>query len=187
MSALPEWASAMATGHWYRISGNAPGLGLPPRPIGTRNLEDSDPARDPTLNPPPNAKERLRRLAGRDWIAPWCGRVGFSSIAKAWNGAVYASRCGKSGTMTVFGGGHNDYFGSDVHAFDLASCEWRRLTDGFVTGNEDEYGEGAISPTRFTPTAHRFRFWWLATNPCRLMIQRPVHCALMKPANQTLH
>jgi hypothetical protein len=32
--------------------------------------------------------------------------------------------------MVVFGGGHDDYFGSDVHAFDLACREWKRLTDG---------------------------------------------------------
>jgi hypothetical protein len=119
-------------------------MGLPPTPAGTRYLEDNDPARDPALNPAMNAKERTRRQLGRDWIAPWRGRVGFSSITDAWNGAVYASRFGRSGGMIVFGGGHNDYFGSDVHAFDLAYREWRRLTTGFVAGNPDEYGEGAI-------------------------------------------
>jgi hypothetical protein len=46
--------------------------------------------------------------------------------------------------MIIFGGGHNDYFGSDVHAFDLARREWRRLTTGFVAGQQNDYGEGAI-------------------------------------------
>ena len=141
---LPEWVPAMEPGHWYRISGNTPDLGLLPTAIGTRYLEDNDPARDPVLNPPMSQKERARRLFGRDWIAPWSGRVGFSSITDAWNGAVYASRFGQSGAMIIFGGGHNDYFGSDVHAFDLADREWRRLTTGFVTGDPGEYGEGAI-------------------------------------------
>jgi hypothetical protein len=122
-SGLPEWANAMEPGHWCRISGNAPDLNLAPTPIGTRYLEDNDPARDPGLNPPMSAKERARRLVGHDCIAPWHGRVGFSSITDAWNGAVYASRFGQSGAMIVFGGGHNDYFGSDVHAFDLARRE----------------------------------------------------------------
>jgi hypothetical protein len=141
---LPEWASAMELGHWCRISGNSPDLGLPPTPEGTRYLEDNDPAHDSLLNPAMSLRERTRRRLGRDWIAPWSGRVGFSSITEAWNGAVYASGFGRSGAMVVFGGGHNDYFGSDVHVFDLAHREWRRLTTGFVTGDPNEYGEGAI-------------------------------------------
>ena len=150
-SGLPEWATAMDPGHWFRISGDAPDLNLAPTPVGTRYLEDNDPARDPALNPPMSLKERTRRFVGRDWIAPWRGRVGFSSITDSWNGAVYASRFGQSGAMIVFGGGHNDYFGSDVHAFDLAHREWRRLTTGFVAGHPDEYGEGAIYPDAVYP------------------------------------
>ena len=53
--------------------------------------------------------------------------------------------------MIVFGGGHNDYFGSDVHAFDLSCREWRRLSDGFVTGEADDYGEGAVYPDAVYP------------------------------------
>ena len=147
----PDWALAMEPGHWYRISGDTPDLGLSPTPLGSRYLQDNDPARDPTLNPVTNAKEYVRRLVGRDWIAPWRGRVGFSSVTEAWNGAVYASRFGQSGAMIVFGGGHNNYFGSDVHAFNIARREWRRLTDGFVTGQADEYGEGAIYPDTIYP------------------------------------
>jgi len=150
-SELPDWVSTMEPGYWCRISGSAPDLGLPPTAVGTRYLEDNDPARDPALNPPMGLTERARRQLGRDWIAPWRGRVGFSSITDAWNGAVYASRFGQSGAMIVFGGGHNDYFGSDVHAFDLARREWRRLTTGFVTGDPDDYGEGAIYPNAVYP------------------------------------
>ena len=69
--------------------------------------------------------------------------MGFRAITEAWNGAVFASGAGASGSMVVFGGGHDDYYGSDVHAFDLASREWRRLTTGFVTGEPGDYGEGA--------------------------------------------
>jgi hypothetical protein len=141
----------MEPGHWCRISGDNPDLDLRPTAVGTRYLEDNDPARDPVLNPSTGPKERLRRLLGRDWIAPWRGRVGFSSMTEAWNGAVYASGFGSSGAMVVFGGGHNDYFGSDVHAFDLASREWRRLTTGYVTGRADEYGAGAAYPDSLYP------------------------------------
>ncbi len=134
----------MQCGYWYRISGNTPDLGLKPTPPGTRFLVDNDPAHDRALNPAADAKEQIRRLIGRDWSAPWSGRVGFSSITEAWNGAVFASRFGRSGTMVVFGGGHNDYFGSDVHAFDLERREWRRVSTGFVAGEPDDYGEGAF-------------------------------------------
>ncbi len=147
----PEWASAMVPGRWCRISGDTPDLGLTSTPVGTRFLSDKDPACDPALNPPTSPKERLRRLIGRNWIAPWRGRSGFSSITEAWNGAVYASRRGRSGAMIIFGGGHDDYFGSDVHAFDLASREWWRLTTGFVTGRPDRYGDGAVYPDAVYP------------------------------------
>jgi hypothetical protein len=136
----------MAPGLWYRISGAMPDLGLLPTPSGTRYLQDNDPARDPVLNPPSSATERARRLLGRTWRAPWGGRVGISAITEAWNSAVYAAHCGPSGAMVVFGGGHNNYFGSDVHAFDVASREWRRLTTGYVGGAVDAYGEGAVYP-----------------------------------------
>lgn len=148
---FPSWGTAMRTGHWYRISGDSPDLDLPATRLGTRYLEDNDPAVDPTLNPPSTLKERARRLAGREWLARWSGRMRFPSITEAWNGAVFASRFGRSGSMVHFGGGHDDYFGSDVHAFDLESREWRRLTTGFVAGGFDDYGEGAVYPDAVYP------------------------------------
>src|SRR6266536_2543339 len=116
----PTWVDAMSVRRWYAISGDAPGLELQPTAPGTRYLIDTDPARDPELNPARTLKERLRRLLGREPKSPWHGVAGFSAITEGWNGAAYASRYGRSGSMIVFGGGHNDYFGSDVHAFDLA-------------------------------------------------------------------
>lgn len=53
--------------------------------------------------------------------------------------------------MVVFGGGHDDYFGSDVHAFDLETREWRRISDGFVTGDADDYGANAVYPDSCYP------------------------------------
>jgi len=151
LPALPEWSAGMQPGHWYRISGGAPDLGLSPTAAGTRYLRDNDPARDLRLNPAKSSAERVRRLLGREGHAPWSGRVGFASITEAWNSAVYASRFGRSGAMIVFGGGHNDYFGSDVHAFDVAHREWRRLTTGYVGGGPAEYGEGAVYPDAVYP------------------------------------
>jgi len=147
----PEWVAAMKVGHWYRISGDRPDLGLAATEPGTRHLEDGDPACDPELNPARTSKEALRRLLGRPPLAPWSGRNRFPAITEAWNGAVYASRCGAAGSMIVYGGGHNDYFGSDVHAFDLATRCWRRISDGYVTGTPGDYGAGAVYPDAVYP------------------------------------
>jgi len=47
----------------------------------------------------------LRRLLGRRPQSPWHGSTGFPAITEAWNGAVFASAFGASGSMVVFGGG----------------------------------------------------------------------------------
>lgn len=149
--AAPDWSSSMAPGRWYRISGDRPDLGLSATPTGTRYLQDNNPAADPRINPARSFKEHARRLAGREPHSPWHGRVGFAAITEAWNSAAFASRFGDCGSMIVFGGGHNNYFGSDLHAFDLASREWSRVTDGYVTGTPDEYGSGREYPNSTYP------------------------------------
>jgi hypothetical protein len=141
--ASPDWTAAMRPGHWYRISGDTPDLDLTPTRPGTRYLIDNDPARDPNLNPAHTVKERLRRMLGREALAPWRGRGGFSAITEAWNSAVYASRHGRAGAMIVFGGGHADYYGADVHAFDLHTRTWQRISDGWLDGTATDYGDGA--------------------------------------------
>ena len=149
--ATPTWVERMSLHRWYAISGDRPELGLPATASGTRYLLDTDPARDRLLNPPRTVKERLRRIAGREPNSPWRGAVGFSAITEAWNGAAYASRHGAGGSMIVFGGGHDDYFGSAMHAFDLASREWCRVADGYVAGDDGQYGEGARYPDSVYP------------------------------------
>ncbi|HTS21099.1 MAG TPA: hypothetical protein VMN79_04740 [Casimicrobiaceae bacterium] len=147
----PSWVERMPLRRWCAISGEAPDLGLRATERGTRYLVETDPARDARINPARTARERLRRMLGRDPKSPWHGVAGFSAITESWNGAVYASRCGESGTMILYGGGHNNYFGSSVHAFDLATRRWRRLTDGFVAGSAEAYGAGAVYPDAVYP------------------------------------
>jgi len=142
----PSWLDNMPIGHWFRISGDHPDLDLPTTPPGTRYLEDNNPATDLTLNPAPGTKERLRRFLGKHANAPWQGRCGFSSITEAWNSAVFASRFGKCGSMVVYGGGHDDYFGSDLHAFDLHTRQWSRIDDGFISLETEAFGAGAVYP-----------------------------------------
>jgi Galactose oxidase, central domain len=150
-SLAPQWLDSMKIGHWYRLSGDRPDLGLPATRPGTRYLRDGDPACDPALNPARRPDRALRRLTGQYVRAPWSGRIGFPAITEAWNGAVLATRLGDSGSLIVFGGGHNDYFGSDVHAFDIATREWRRISDGFVQGGPEDYGTGAFYPNAEYP------------------------------------
>jgi len=147
----PYWVEPMTPGRWYRISGDDPDLRLPPTPLGTRYLQDNDPARNKKLNPAKSLKEHLRRFLGRRPHSPWQGKCGFPAITEAWNGAVLASRFGASGSMIVFGGGHDDYFGSDVHAFDLATRQWSRISDGYTSGAESEYGPDVPYPDSVYP------------------------------------
>ena len=109
----PDWLCGLPIGRWYRISGDNPDLNLPGTAKGTRYLQDGDPAIDERLNPSRSLEMKLRRLAGRYVKAPWSGHCDFRSITEAWNGAVFADQYGKSGAMILFGGGHDDYFGSD--------------------------------------------------------------------------
>lgn len=147
----PPWAAMMASGIWYQISGDTPDLGLSPTRRGTRFLADGDPALDLQLNPPWSSRERLRRLLGKRPSSPWAGRAGFAAITEAWNGAVLATRTGQAGSMVIYGGGHDDYFGSDVHRFDLATRRWSRISDGYVNGSGSEYGAGAVYPSATYP------------------------------------
>ena len=148
---MPSWVERMTPGCWYQISGDYPDLDLTPTPPGTRYLADNDPAGDAKLNAGKTPREFLRRSLGRRPRSPWQGQCGFWAITEAWNGAVFASRFGASGSMIVFGGGHDDYFGSDVHAFDLSTRRWSRISDGYVSGKAKEYGADAVYPDAVYP------------------------------------
>ncbi len=145
-SEAPSWVVLLEQGRWHRISGDTPDLGLEPSPDGTRYLRDTDPARATSLNPIGGLKEAFRRMLGRAPRSHWHGRAGFRAITEAWNGAVLATGFGKAGSIVIFGGGHDDYFGSNVHSFDLQTRQWRRILDGYISGSPDEYGAGAVYP-----------------------------------------
>ncbi len=49
-----------------------------------------------------------------------------SGVVRAWNGGI--ADTGRN-RMILWGGGHNDYAGNEVYAFDLASLQWQRLND----------------------------------------------------------
>ncbi|MDH5545586.1 MAG: hypothetical protein OEZ43_08340 [Gammaproteobacteria bacterium] len=69
---------------------------------------------------------------------------GHKAVISAWNGAVYDTSRDK---LIVWGGGHADYSGNEIYAFDLASLTWERLTEPSSlvnwTEGDKKYQDGA--------------------------------------------
>ena len=99
----PEWVKQIAPGTWAKVNLNT--------------LADLDPAGDPEVNP------------NHPSAPPW--RDNQAAVIGAWNGGAYASGYGASGALIVMGGGHADYYGNEVYAFDLGTRRWQRLTNPF--------------------------------------------------------
>lgn len=57
------------------------------------------------------------------------GNTGPRSVMIAWSGAVLATGMGSHGSMVHWGGGHQDYYGNELYAFDLNTLTWSRLND----------------------------------------------------------
>ncbi len=106
---------------------------------GASDEADAEPAPPPPPPPlppdaePPREDSPLNELAPGQWLevaeshleahAPdgWTGQV-----IRAWNGGAYDTRRHR---LVVFGGGHNNYSGNEIYAFDLDELAWERLTD----------------------------------------------------------
>ncbi len=79
------------------------------------------------------AEESIAQLpADTWWAAPSstmrevCARPRCQNAIDAWSGAVYDSTHNQ---LLLWGGGHADYSGNEVYAFDLATLTWSRLTE----------------------------------------------------------
>lgn len=78
----------------------------------------------------------------------------------AWSGAAFD---GKSSRLFVWGGGHADYAGNEVYAFDLRTLSWQRLTEPARPDREraDTYADGtprsrhSYDYLEFVPSANR--------------------------------
>jgi hypothetical protein len=53
------------------------------------------------------------------------GSTQVKSVMKAWSGGSFDTTRNR---LVVWGGGHADYFGNEVYAFDVSSLAWTRLT-----------------------------------------------------------
>jgi hypothetical protein len=60
------------------------------------------------------------------------GNSGFRSVTFAWSGGAYDPDHHK---MLIWGGGHQDYYGNEVYAFNLQTTAWERLTDPTIAGS----------------------------------------------------
>jgi hypothetical protein len=70
------------------------------------------------------------------------GVTGVRSVMNSWSGGAYDTVRDR---LIVFGGGHNNYGGNEVYAFDVKSLKWLRLTDPSkveVTESRCYYSDG---------------------------------------------
>lgn len=51
----------------------------------------------------------------------------FDSIMYAWSGGAFATTLGSRGSLLIHGGGHSDYQGNEIYAFDVATGLWSKL------------------------------------------------------------
>lgn len=124
-TSAPSWAQSMTPGTWTTISKNT--------------LSQLDPADSATTNP------------NYPGTAPWAGSTGQKSVINSWSGGALASGFGAKGSLIVFGGGHLNYYGSELYAFDLSTQMWTRVTNPYK-GNlswpysTGTYPDGSPSP-----------------------------------------
>lgn len=105
LGAAPAWAQNITPGTWAAISQNT--------------MADVDPADDPAANSNyPNSPS-------------YSGNTGQAGVLSAWNGGALATGYGAKGSLLMWGGGHQDYYGNEVYAFDLATQRWKRLSNPY--------------------------------------------------------
>lgn len=87
-------------------------------------------------------------------LDPWCRSRGLpengeptayrcGNVIRAWGGGAFDAG---ARAMILFGGGHNDYAGNEVYAFDLATAAWRVVRPptpmAQVVPSRDTYADG---------------------------------------------
>jgi hypothetical protein len=112
----PGWVAELTPGRWAAISMNT--------------IADVDPADDPALN------------SNHPRSPPWNGDSGQSGVLDAWNGGAFVPTLGGAGALVVWGGGHRDYYGNELYAFDVETRRWSRLTDPYAGEIEFPYDDG---------------------------------------------
>ncbi|MEM9191844.1 MAG: DUF2625 family protein, partial [Myxococcota bacterium] len=75
-------------------------------------------------------------MACPDGGCPYRGNTGIKSVMRAWCGGAFATQLGAFGSLIAFGGGHADYYGNEVYAFDIATGLWSRVSEPYDGGTE---------------------------------------------------
>jgi hypothetical protein len=77
------------------------------------------------------------------------GATGIYAIMDAWGGGAFDTRRSR---LLIWGGGHNDYWGNELYAFDVDSLKWLRLTDPCPNPNLC----GQVNPDGSPNTRHTY-------------------------------
>lgn len=125
----PSWVASIAPGTWAAV--------------GQNSLDDVDPAKDDALNR--NFPE----------AAPWRGTSGQAAVVQSWNGGAFATTFGSKGSLILHGGGHHNYFGSEVYAFDMATQRWSRISNPYTGSLNFPYSDGSF-PDGSPSVAHTY-------------------------------
>lgn len=146
---------------------DAPGPDVPRRdsgPAGPSVLDDLEPGHWMVLSE--NVLEDVSPCPDGD--CPYRGNSGVSAVMGAWCGAAFATGWGTLGGLVVHGGGHQDYYGSEVYVFDVGTRRWERVSDPFDGGTADcdptygSYPDGSPCPghtydgVEYDPTSNSF-------------------------------
>ena len=86
---------------------------------------------------------------------PWSGNTGLQGVIDAWCGGAFATFKGSYGSLICWGGGHRDYYGSEVYAFDLGTQLWSRLTSPYA-GPYNFPVSSAVWPDGSPSVAHTY-------------------------------
>lgn len=79
-----------------------------------------------------------------------------ANVIKGWSSGAYDSR---RDLLLVWGGGHADYSGNEIYAFDVNALEWQRLTDPSLdVGGNNESGLYPDGKPRSRHTYHYIEY-----------------------------
>ncbi|HVE41723.1 MAG TPA: hypothetical protein VNM14_17660 [Planctomycetota bacterium] len=90
----------------------------------------------------PNSAMRSVAPTNGQFPGTW-GVSGPGMVIAAWGGGAFDA---KRGRLVLWGGGHADYYGNELYAFDVATLKWLRLTDPFVNPVMDQEVNGDGTP-----------------------------------------
>lgn len=125
----PSWVANIAPGTWVAV--------------GQNSLDDVDPAKDDAIN---------RNFPD---AAPWRGTSGQAAVVQSWNGGAFAPTFGAKGSLLLHGGGHHNYFGSEVYAFDMATQRWSCISKPYTGSINWPYSDGTF-PDGSPSVAHTY-------------------------------